>query len=392
MNQNKEHQAKKQLFNLGKKAGKKTLQTANNTRKYIIKKIAKKLGLSIGVASIFSFFIAIIIMVVVMVIINNSSDDNNLEIGFELSPQVEAYTQTIEFYANKHNISEYVPLIKAIMQVESAGKGNDPMQCSESPFNTKYPQRPNSIQEPTYSIDVGCQYLAYCLQQSGTAGMTDIEKIKLTAQGYNYGNGYISWALSKYGGYSKENALEFSQMKQQELDWNGYGDPEYVTKVIKYLPNQNQATGVPHQDIVNIALQEVGNNYSKYGLSSHWCGAFVSWCAKQSNIPQTQIKTYYFVLDGINWFKQQGRFMESYSQGGNYIPNIGDIIFINWKGILGSPSNNHTGIVTKVENGRVYTVEGNTNGYGSIFWNTSVVSTQSYPLNSRVVTGYGIYN
>ena len=37
-----------------------------------------------------------------------------------------------------------------------------------------------------------------------------MEKLKLAWQGYNYGNGYIGWALQR-GGYTEANALQFSQ-------------------------------------------------------------------------------------------------------------------------------------------------------------------------------------
>ena len=41
----------------------------------------------------------------------------------------------------------------------SGGKGNDPMQASECPHNTKYPQKLNGITDPDYSIQVGIHYL-----------------------------------------------------------------------------------------------------------------------------------------------------------------------------------------------------------------------------------------
>lgn len=389
MDNQKEQEQKKALFNFGKNAGKKTLKTANNTRKYIVKKISQKIGLGIALTSILMFFVTGILIITIFSFVSQSSD-NETDTGFNLSAEVKGLTPIIQIYAQKHNIAQYIPLIQAIMQVESGGKGTDPMQASECPFNDRYPRVPDSIKEVSYSIDVGCEYLAYCINEAGATGIKDIPKIQLVAQGYNYGNGYISWALNNYGGYSKENALEFSLIKQEELGWSGYGDPEYVSKVFKYLPKNN--TGVPHQDIVNIALGEVGNNYSKYGLSSDWCGAFISWCARQSNIPETEIKTYYSVWQGIQWFDSQGRFKESAYRGGSYTPNVGDIIFINWNGLLGYYDGNHTGLVTKVENGKVYTVEGNTNGYGDVFWKNSVVSEQSYSLNSKFITGYGIYN
>lgn len=57
----------------------------------------------------------------------------------------------------------------------------------------------------------------------------------MALQGYNYGNGYIGWALENYGGYSEANALEFSKLMQQKLGWSSYGNPKYVAAVMKYL-------------------------------------------------------------------------------------------------------------------------------------------------------------
>ena len=51
-----------------------------------------------------------------------------------------------------------------------------------------------------------------------------MEHIKLALQGYNFGNGYISWAKTKYGGYSYANAVEFSTQQAQRLGWDSYGE------------------------------------------------------------------------------------------------------------------------------------------------------------------------
>ncbi len=58
--------------------------------------------------------------------------------------------------------------------------------------------------------------------------------IIIALQGYNYGSGYIDWAISNFGGYSKYNAQQFSDMKKQELNVSGYGDPSYVDHVMRY--------------------------------------------------------------------------------------------------------------------------------------------------------------
>ena len=63
-----------------------------------------------------------------------------------------------------------------------------------------------------------------------------MEHIKLALQGYNFGNGYISWAKTKYGGYSYANAVEFSTQQAQRLGWDSYGDTQYPAHVLRYYP------------------------------------------------------------------------------------------------------------------------------------------------------------
>ena len=53
-------------------------------------------------------------------------------------------------HAIEYDIEDYVSLLQAIMMQESGGKGNDPMQASESGYNTKFPRVPNGITEPEY--------------------------------------------------------------------------------------------------------------------------------------------------------------------------------------------------------------------------------------------------
>lgn len=72
-----------------------------------------------------------------------------------VSEEVNAYSALIQLCAREHSIPEYTELIKAVMMQESAGRGNDPMQTSESAYNTRYPNSPGGITDPECSINVG---------------------------------------------------------------------------------------------------------------------------------------------------------------------------------------------------------------------------------------------
>ncbi len=147
---------------------------------------------------------------------------------------VRKYEQVVLKYAVENGIEDYVNVLLAIMQQESAGEGTDVMQSSESSFNERYPKIPGSIKEPEYSIEVGVRYFAECLKLAGCESVEDTDLLSLAVQGYNYGLQYISWALERDGKYTQENAAAFSELKAQELDREKYGDPYYVPKVLQY--------------------------------------------------------------------------------------------------------------------------------------------------------------
>lgn len=298
-----------------------------------------------------------------------------------VSAEVEAYEPLIRQYAKQHGISEYTELIKAVMMQESGGRGSDPMQASECGYNTRYPNIPNGITDPEYSIDVGIQNLAACLRAAEVENLIDMERIKLALQGYNFGNGYISWAKTNYGGYSYANAVEFSVIQAERLGWDSYGDTQYVSHVLRYYPYGRAFTDGGNQAIVEVALTQVGNvggepYWSWYGFDSHveWCACFVSWCAEQCGYLESGIiPKYSLCSDGVNWFQRNGQWQDM-----DYEPTAGVIIFFDWEG---DGTIDHTGIVEKCENGTVYTIEGNSG---------DECKQKSYPVGSSVIYGYGI--
>ena len=76
-----------------------------------------------------------------------------------LSGQVLDYRPDVEAAAEEYGISEYVPCLLAIMQVESKGKGGDVMQASESMGLS-----PNTLTAEE-SIRQGCRYFAELLRR-----------------------------------------------------------------------------------------------------------------------------------------------------------------------------------------------------------------------------------
>lgn len=139
-------------------------------------------------------------------------------------------------------------------------------------------------------------------------------------------------------------------------------------------------------DIVSVALSQVGNvggdpYWSWYGFPSHvdWCACFVSWCANECGyIDAGAFPKFAGCSTGAAWFQDRGLWRDN-----TYEPHPGDIIFFDWDdendGQDGSPD--HVGIVEKMEENIVYTVEGNSG---------DACREKSYSMGYYEIYGYGI--
>ncbi len=145
--------------------------------------------------------------------------------------------------------------------------------------------------------------------------------------------------------------------------------------------------GTGDGEIVTVALSQIGNvggepYWSWYGFNSRveWCACFVSWCANECGyIDAGVIPKFAGCVWGVEWFRDRGLWQDR-----NYKPRPGDIIFFDWddKGSSGPQDgeSDHVGIVEKVENGTVYTVEGNSG---------DSCRQNSYPVGYYEILGYG---
>ena len=138
-------------------------------------------------------------------------------------------------------------------------------------------------------------------------------------------------------------------------------------------------------EIVTVALSQVGNvggqpYWSWYGFGGRveWCACFVSWCANECGyIDSGVIPKYALCSDGVNWFKDRGQWADNTAE-----PTAGQIIFFDWIDENGQDGvSDHTGIVEKVENGIVYTIEGNSG---------DTCRQKQYPVGYYEILGYGI--
>lgn len=143
------------------------------------------------------------------------------------------------------------------------------------------------------------------------------------------------------------------------------------------------ALGGGNGDLVAVAQSQIGNvggapYWSWYGFPSRveWCAIFVSWCAGQCGLLDSgAMPKFSGVGTGVNWFQSRGQWLP-----GSATPEPGMIIFFKWYG-SDSLIADHVGIVEQVENGRVYTIEGNSG---------DMVRRNSYPVGYGEIKGYGV--
>ena len=140
--------------------------------------------------------------------------------------------------------------------------------------------------------------------------------------------------------------------------------------------------------IVTVALSQVGNiggepYWSWYGFESHveWCACFVSWCAAQCGYIDTGVCPKFSGCgNGVQWFQDRGQWLD-----GSTEPVAGMIIFFDWDNQGGSSPRDgeadHVGIVQKVENGIIYTVEGNSG---------NLCRVNRYSVGQYEIMGYGV--
>ena len=163
-----------------------------------------------------------------------------------LTPECESYRSEVETVAKTHVMTEYVDLIMAVMMQESGGRSLDVMQCAEGVVNTLYPHVPNGITDPSYSIDCGIQELKYALEKVECSSPTDIEKIKIALQGYNFGiDGFLAFLEEQNDvRWTEEYAQEYAKKASGEIErdpddaetmgpW-AYGDQYYPLHVLRF--------------------------------------------------------------------------------------------------------------------------------------------------------------
>lgn len=145
-------------------------------------------------------------------------------------------------------------------------------------------------------------------------------------------------------------------------------------------------TRVPNQDVISLALSQVGQlggqpYWSYYGFGSRveWCACFVHWCMR--NTPSATSK-YPTTANNAYCPTIAEHFMDMGQWGNRAYTDLvaGDTIFFDWQG---DGVVDHIGLVIGTDGTCVYTVEGNSG---------DAVKINSYLIGSPVIYGYGLMN
>lgn len=201
-----------------------------------------------------------------------------------LSENTISYSDDLREAATDNEILNYVNYLIAIMEVESHGNGNDPMQSSES---AGLP--PGSFTDPKDSIRQGAYYFAGCLSLANENSCD----LMTAVQSYNYGTGFINYVADNGGRYTLELAISFAEKysggiqvdysNSIAVDYNGgwryaYGNMFYAQLVNQYIYSyEDEAV----QKIVDEAMKYYGWEYTWGGSNPDEgfdCSGLVQWC------------------------------------------------------------------------------------------------------------------
>lgn len=158
-------------------------------------------------------------------------------VQYVFSKKIEQHRPVVQKYAKDYDVEEHMDVLLAIMLQESGGRGDDPMQSSESLCGEV-----GCITDPEQSIKQGVSYFAKALKEAD-------DDIELAVQSYNFGIGFIHYLEKNATSYSQDAVIEFSQemyqnaedpsiytcLREDAKQYNAcYGDIYYARDVMEY--------------------------------------------------------------------------------------------------------------------------------------------------------------
>lgn len=176
-------------------------------------------------------------------------------------------------------------------------------------------------------------------------------------------------------------------------------DLEWEAQWVQTLP---ELSGRWRKDILAVAESQLGymestrnywveeddvvKGYTRYGQwygspYGDWCAMFVSFCLHYAEVPETAMPLEAGCARWVKLLKEREQFLpaaEAVTQTGEFLPAEGDLVFFDHDG---DGISNHVGLVEKVRDGILHTIEGNAG---------NAVRRVEYELTDPVLMGYGL--
>ncbi|GAA0389174.1 hypothetical protein Acor_59860 [Acrocarpospora corrugata] len=121
------------------------------------------------------------------------------------------------------------------------------------------------------------------------------------------------------------------------------------------------------QDLLSVVTRELGyrekpGQHTKFGAwyadltkdpqykNAPWCDMFIAWAADQAGVTD-YVGEFAWTPSHARWFEQHQAWTDQ--------PEPGALVFFDWSGGGSIKGIDHVGIVEKVENGKIHTIEAN---------------------------------
>lgn len=129
------------------------------------------------------------------------------------------------------DLYKFYPAIMTIIWQESSGVSSscngDLMQCRESGYWVDS-EMPSSWTTEQKSIDAGIRYYYDLLKYWDVRDPNDLERLKLVAQGYNYGYPFLVWCKEcEIEKWTLEISTTYSNKLANQMGWKSYGHKPY---------------------------------------------------------------------------------------------------------------------------------------------------------------------
>ncbi|MGM9998427.1 MAG: CHAP domain-containing protein [Candidatus Bruticola sp.] len=166
------------------------------------------------------------------------------------------------------------------------------------------------------------------------------------------------------------SSLGESASSSSSVGNNGnYGANKGVSGLLSDASSMVGMTEQSNASSINAITKKSGINCQ----TTPWCAAWAMNMLKDHGVLDTSsCSNVNYCPTIVNWAKKE----DIWAGRGSYTPQPGDAILFDWQG---DGTSDHIGIVEKVANGKVYTIEGNS---------SDSVARRSYSLNSSKVMGY----